>query len=165
MLPWIESGVWIRRNAALALLGVSFSAPAQDGGTFAPETSAASEAPAALEPPELVNPSPATYPADLERVTGTVELELSLDTAGVVTQVKVAVPAHPQLDEAAVEAAWGLRFRPARSGGQPVPVRVPFSYAFKLPERPPAAPRALLSGRVLSKGTRFPVPGATIRVD
>jgi len=123
-------------------------------------------APAALVPPTLSVDSPATYPAALvdARIGGSVELVLSVDTGGAVTEVEVERADHPELAEAAVIAARGLRFSPATLEGEPVAVRLPFRYTFAPPPQAQVLPIAVLEGRVRAQGTRKPIPDAVLHV-
>ncbi len=119
-----------------------------------------------LEPPTLVQDSPAKYPPELagERVAGTVRLELLVDEQGQVAEVVLLRGVHPLLDAAALHAAPSLRFTPARVDGQPVPVRLTFEYRFEAPPppEPDALPPVTLRGLVRTKGTRRPIIGAIL---
>jgi TonB family protein len=129
-----------------------------DGGTFVP-----SGAPQAqVLPPELLVPSPAPYPEALKDkpISGTVDLELLVNDHGDVEEAMVATPANPAFEAAALEAAKGLRFKPARLGEQPVAVRLHYAYVFEAPPPPPATGK--LSGEIREKGTRKPLAGAAL---
>ncbi len=64
---------------------------------------------------------------------GTVVLLLSLGADGAIAQVAIeASSGFPRLDEAAVAAAWGWRFRPARADGMGVPSVARQRVAFRL---------------------------------
>jgi TonB family protein len=125
----------------------------------------------AFQPPALVEDSPARYPRALaaEGRAGTVRLELLVDAAGEVAEARLVQGVHPLLDEAALHAAPGLRFEPARVDGEPVPVRLHFEYRFEAPrpregeEAPP--PPVTLRGLVRAKGNRRPLPGAVLISD
>jgi TonB family protein len=120
---------------------------------------------AKLVPPTLVTESPAAWPEGLEGTPGEVTLELLVDVAGAVAEVKVVqAPAEPRLTEAALKAAPGLRFTPATLGGTPVAVRLPFVYRFEPPVQVPAA-TARLTGEVRARGTRRPLADATLFLD
>jgi len=121
---------------------------------------------AKLEPPALVADSPAAWPEGLEGTPGEVTLELLVDADGAVAEAKVVgAPAEPRLAEAALKAAPGLRFTPARLGGVPVAVRLPFVYRFEPPPAPVPLPTAKLSGQVRARGTRRPLMDATLFLD
>ncbi|WP_426755917.1 TonB-dependent receptor domain-containing protein [Myxococcus sp. Y35] len=111
-------------------------------------------------PPRLLENSPAKLPDGFELTRPVVvELELTVDEAGEVTDARVTRDgAPPELVRAALHAATRLRFHPATSGGVPVAVRLPFTYRFE-----PAARSAVLTGRVRAKGTRKPLAGAVVR--
>ncbi|AKQ70310.1 TonB family protein / TonB-dependent receptor [Myxococcus hansupus] len=140
------------------LLAVSFAtAPlAAEGPAHASDAAE----PAPPEPPTLLENSPAKLPEGFPLTEPVVvELELTLDEAGEVTDVRVTRDdAPPELLRAALHAATGLRFHPAMSGGVPVAVRLPFTYRFE-----PAARVAMLTGRIRAKGTRKPLAGAVVR--
>lgn len=150
----VASEVDVRRTDA----GFSLEAEAPDAG-----------AGPSFVPPSLLEDAPAPYPPQLatERVTGTVKLELLLDTAGEVESVTLLEGVHPLLDAAALHAAPSLRFSPATVDGEPVAVRLGFEYRFEAPrELPEADAKALgpvtLKGRVRAKGNRRPIPGAVL---
>jgi len=132
-----------------------------DGGTFLPS----GVTPRQVTPPELVTPSPAPYPDALKSapISGTVDLELLIDERGDVQEIKVSTPANPAnpaFEEAALQAAKGLHFQPARLGNQAVAVRLHYAYVFEAPPPPPAL--GTLTGEVRQKGTRKPLAGASI---
>ncbi|MHB8876138.1 MAG: TonB-dependent receptor domain-containing protein [Myxococcaceae bacterium] len=121
----------------------------------------------ALEPPRLLGEVPAIYPAQLaaQGLAGEAKLQLLVGADGRVGEITLVEASHPLFAESAKEAAAKLVFAPATVEGQPVPVRLFFSYRFEAPQvRPsPPAPTATLSGLVRAKGTRRPLPGATVR--
>ena len=147
--------------APIQAAGLPPPAPAQLPSSPAPESPGA--AAASLVPPTLREDAPARLP---EGVTLTapvvVTLELTVNEAGDVTEaVSVPPEAPPEFVAAALDAARRLRFHPATSEGNPVAVRLPFTYRFEPPSTP--APRAQLTGRVRQKGTRKPLAGATVQ--
>ncbi len=102
---------------------------------------------AALVPPALLADAPAAWPEGLAATAAEVTLELLVDEAGRVAEVKVTQgPEERRLVDAALAAAPHLRFSPATLGGRPVSVRLPFVYRFEPP--PPAPARARLTGEV-----------------
>ncbi|REG29885.1 TonB family protein [Archangium gephyra] len=121
-----------------------------------------------FEAPTLVADAPARYPEALvaEPVAGTVRLELLVDEEGAVAEVRLLQGLHPLLDEAALHAAPGLRFAPAKVDGAPVPVRLHFEYRFEAPQPvaeagTPQAP-VTLRGLIRAKGNRKPLVGAVL---
>lgn len=132
-----------------------------DGGT-----------PTRFEPPTLLADSPARYPEALaaQPVGGTVRLELLVDEQGEVAEAKLLQGLHPLLDEAALHAAPGLRFTPAKVDGVAVPVRLQFEYRFEAPASPVATgerplPPVTLRGLIREKGNRKPLVGAVLVSD
>lgn len=121
----------------------------------------------AVEPPTLLEDSPAPYPERLlaQQLAGTVRLELVVDEVGQVERATVAEhSSHSLFDQAALEAARKLRFQPARLAGKSVPVRIDFYYHFVPPGPAPATERwGILTGVVRSKGNRNPIAGARVR--
>jgi TonB family protein len=169
---------------AFALLAVMAAGPAwaQDTGPQRPVPAVPPAAPAPLTPPKLLHFETAPYPPEAKQkgLAGQVDLLLSIDATGAVSQAVVTAPAGHGFDEAAVEAARKFRFAPAERGGQKVPVRIRYRYRFTLepPKPPPAsspapaptpgppqpAGTAQLSGRVLERGTRIPNAGVEVSV-
>ena len=76
-----------------------------------------------------------------------------VDEQGGVVEARVTRSAGTAFDEAALHAAAGLRFNPARLGDEPVSVRLPFLYRFEPPAAAPV-PTTVITGRVRGKGTR-----------
>lgn len=121
---------------------------------------------ARLVPPELLEFSQATYPPAAEAAgeEAAVDLLLTIDTEGTVTEATVTNSAGEAFDAAAVEAALRFRFAPARRGETPIAARIGYRYVFELtPVTPPAtgpggdeaveAPPAVadLLGRILDR--------------
>ncbi len=141
------------------------------GGAQAPGAEPAEpdgQAPAASEvqPPELLGPSTPSYP-EAARAAGLearVTLRLDIDRDGQVRRAEVVEPRGHGFDEAAIEAALKLRFRPAERRGQPIAVRILFHYDFIL-EKPVAPVSAAYAGRVtLRSADGPPLQGALIEL-
>ena len=121
-------------------------------------------------PPSLLRQVEAHFPdAALDAgAAGTVGMEIDLDAAGRVTDVRVVHSAGSGFDEAALEAVRQFEFSPAEVDGKPAPVRIAYSYEFlyrpSVVEQPIAADVVNLSGVLLERGTRRPIGGATIFV-
>jgi TonB family protein len=139
----------------------------------APARDAAAPAPAAAgvltRAPVLTRFVEAEYPPDLAAagVTGSVVLALVIDEAGAVTRGEVVESSGaPALDAAALHAVTQFLFEPAEIDGRPAAVEITYRYEFVLrPAPPPPAPAGLpvaLLGRVVERGTRSPVAGATV---
>ena len=118
-----------------------------------------------LQPPALVADSPAMWPEGLRGTASEVKLELLIDEQGAVTEVKVVEPSvYEPVTEAALKAAPGLRFSPAKMAGKPVAVRIGVVYRFE----PPASTETTLAriqGEVRARGTRRPLADAAVFVD
>ena len=135
---------------------------------------AAGEAPPAgtlTRPPELVEFVPAEYPPEAEAagVEGSVLLAIVIGEDGTVREARVVDPGpHPGFAPAALHAVVQFRFRPAEIDGKPAAVEIEYRYDFILrrpePKPPPEAP-VVLEGRVVERGTRTPVAGATVEAE
>ncbi len=132
--------------------------------------------------PELTRFVEAEYPpaAEEQGLGGDVVLEIDLSETGAVTDARVIAPAGHGFDEAALAAAKQFQFSPAEIDGKPAAVRIEYRYHFELkPEPPPpppvepppgevAAPEkpgiVNLRGRIVTRGTKEPVVGASVDV-
>ena len=143
---------------ALAVMAIARAARAETPGP----------APAgALTPPRLLTFVEAEYPAAARDAHAgqliSVDLELSIDAAGAVTEVHVTGPAGEGFDEAAQAAARRFVFEPARRGTQPIPARIRYRYAFQPPPAPPPPPTTgVLEGHVLVRGAERAAAGAAV---
>jgi TonB family protein len=134
---------------------------------------ASADAPAAgtlTRPPELLEFVPAEYPPEAEAagIQGSVVLSIVIGEEGEVREARIVEPgAHPGFGPAALHAVSQFRFRPAEIDGKPAAVEITYRYDFvlKKPEPPPAPVEApiALEGRVVERGTRSPVAGATVQ--
>ena len=107
-----------------------------------------------ITPPVVVEGSQVqpSYPDSARQlgVQGTATLRLHVLTDGRVGEVTVEQSAgHPDLDQAAIDAARRWRFEPARRGTEPVPVWIRLAMTFSLREVPnPDLARAVKAGIV-----------------
>ena len=135
----------------------------------------------------------AEYPAEARAkgISTDVILLLSITADGKVDTVGIAEPVEPPgmgFEEAATVAARQFGFEPAEIAGKPIAVQISYRYRFKLtspapspspsaagtaihpppPASSPPAPvrRAVtnLSGLLLERGTRLPLPGILVTV-
>lgn len=88
------------------------------------------------EPPRLVRAVAPDYPLalNLARISGTLELEFTVDTKGKVIEPRVVKSPHPLFEGAALAAIVQWQFRPARKNGRLVNVRVQVPMEFSLEE-------------------------------
>src|SRR5262245_28711592 len=122
--------------------------------------SAAQAAEAVL--PELIEYSPAAYPEQaLERsIEGDVVLGITVAEDGTVVDVEVIEPAGHGFDGPAREAAWTMRFTPARdAAGEPVSARIEYRYQFTMDEVPPLS----IEGVVREQSSKGVIAGALVR--
>jgi TonB family protein len=129
--------------------------------------------------PELVQFVEAEYPPDevVAHRGAEVVLDVDIDQAGAVTKVSVVSTSleppqggdprrEARFAHAAVEAATRFRFTPAEIDGKPAAVRITYRYRFTVKEEKAPASEApvAIDGRLLERGTRRPVRGASVGV-
>ncbi|GAB4304646.1 MAG: TonB-dependent receptor [Myxococcota bacterium] len=155
-----------------------------------PATAAAVAEPALTKLPELIEFVEAEYPQEARRknLTGDVILSLIVNEKGDVETAEVVQSAGRAFDESALNAVKKFRFSPAEMNGEPVPVRITYRYSFVLreqaetpatktpiaetaedesaleEERPATFAPVNLIGRVLERGTRAPIVGASVYI-
>ena len=94
-----------------------------------------------LEPPVVINPDPGVeYPAALfeQGIEGKVVLRLFVDSTGHLVRDSTRIAessGYPALDSAALSAAAGFRFAPARDNDVPVSVAFLQPVQFRHPQR------------------------------
>lgn len=74
------------------------------------------------------------YPesAKQAKVEGKVYVKLFIDEKGNVAEAKIAKGVSADLNDAAIKAVKGVKFKPAKKNGQPVKVKVVLPIVFKL---------------------------------
>jgi len=77
-----------------------------------------------------------TYPESArgEGLEGTVWLRVLVDENGAVSQAVVIKSVREDLDQAALQSAWKIKYAPAKSQGKPVAVWMVYSITFELDE-------------------------------
>lgn len=97
-----------------------------------------------LTPPQLVEAPPVSLPEDAEPLPpdAAVELVITIDRDGSVSEARVFTPLRDDVDALVLEAAQGMRFEPATRDGEPIPARVRFRYRITPPAPPPEAQAA-----------------------
>ena len=184
----------LARTLAVVSLAAGAAPPAlaQDMAQPLPPPPGAEQAPAPRAPvltraPVLLKEPAPVYPPDAlaARLSADVELTIDIGADGRVTKAAVAEGAGHGFDEAALDAARVLEFTPAEVDGRPSPIRIEFVLHFRPPELPPEdappaepapappplaalppapPPRLILRGHIREKGTREPIPGASVLV-
>ncbi len=133
--------------AATSLLSVAVfpsAGHAQPGGNQAqPEKEPSGDAstPDAVQPPVLLSEVNSVAPPDVELEQAVyVDLELTIDERGSVTDVRVMDAPMADLADAAQRSARGFQFQPARVGTTPTAVVIEYRYWFRPEPQVPDAP-------------------------
>jgi TonB family protein len=134
--------------------------------------------------PKLISPAKVEYPKQAIGKAEEVEVRLlvDLDETGAVTGAAVVAPEQPTglgFEEAALTAAYDLKFEPAEMAGKPVAVQINYVFKF-IPPKPPApapepakqaeapkpkpVPVENLTGTLVERGTRLPLAGILVTV-
>jgi TonB family protein len=126
-----------------------------------------------LTPPKLITFVPAKSPESAGTPPRTepvdVEVEITLDATGKVTEARVPAPVgegdptRQAFESAAVEAVKQFVFEPAKRGEQAIPSRIKYRYVFDPPPPPPPTTGAL-EGKVIVRATGQPAAGAAVSV-
>ena len=163
------------RCSLLATLLVAASALAQEAydgvsrRTQVPDASV----PVMTRAPELLESAPPEFPDEARDAgaSGDVTMRLTIGPTGKVEQAEIVSSAGSGFDEAALAAARKFVFRPAEIDGKPGAVQIEYTqhFTWAAPPQPPDAgppPRAVatLSGQLIEKGSRHPIPSATLQV-
>jgi len=149
MCPWI---------ALCLLLGGARVAAAQ-------KEAVPSDPPPVVVPPQLKVFVHAEYPVGAveEGVEAAVGMLGVVDGTGAVREVVVDVRAGPEFDAAALAAVKQFEFEPAMMDGQPIPVRIGYTYRFKLEKKAVKKEAGqVVSGVVKEKGVGVPGVGAEV---
>ena len=85
-----------------------------------------------FEPATVVSSVEPIYPA-MAMGAGTVVLEVSIDAAGEMQNVKVISGSGGGFDSSALDAIKGWKFKPAMLEGKPIPSVVPVAFSFSWP--------------------------------
>ena len=90
-----------------------------------------------LERPQLLEDSPPVYPREAmdAQEEADVTVWITVSEEGQVVETELTEAHGFGFDEAALSAARGLRFSPARVGGVPTPVKIRYTFRFRLPEK------------------------------
>jgi TonB family protein len=87
-----------------------------------------------VTPPKLLYKIEPSYSEEARtlKYSATVLLKVVIDVDGFAKDIRVAEGAGLGLDEKAIEALKGWRFKPGESGGVPVPVQASIEVNFKM---------------------------------
>lgn len=90
----------------------------------------------AMEPPVPVRTVRPAYPESLRRdgITGIVTVSCTIDEKGNVVDPKVVKTTNDAFSHPAIEALSHWKFKPAKKGGNAVPIKVSFPIQFKMDE-------------------------------
>ncbi|QRK04200.1 TonB family protein [Archangium violaceum] len=166
----IRSALWLLL-AVLSLSSVRAWAQSYDGARRE-EVDAGVHTPVLTKAPELIHFVEAVYPPEAAAIgkTASVEMLVTIDEKGAVSDAQVVSPVGDGFDEAALAAVRQFQFSPAEVDGAPAPIQIQYVYNFVLqppkPEEsapPPPPPQATLTGQLLERGSRSRVGGATVR--
>lgn len=155
---------------ALVLVLFTARADAYEGAGLTDEPEEPAPAPQLTRPPEVKRFVEAAYPPEAlaEGRGGDVVLQIDIEADGTVSRAEVVGSAGVEFDEAAREALLQFEFIPAEIDHVPATVRLEYLYRFEprppAPAQPeePAEQPINLRGRVLQRGTREPLVGATV---
>jgi TonB family protein len=161
----------------LALFGLllSTSALAQYEGAKRLEIDGGVHIPVLTREPTVAAFVQAEYPAQAQTdgLAAAVRLLVTIVADGTVSNASVIEPVGNGFDEAALDAVRKFLFTPAEVDGAPAPIQIEYVYNFVLevpdagaPELdagPPPPPKAHLKGRLLARGSRTRIEGATVR--
>lgn len=93
-------------------------------------------------PPRVSRSVTPAFPEGTSETTSQVVVAVTVGESGEVTAAEILASGGEAFDRAALEAAWKLRFEPARRGDRAVAARIPFTFDFVRPETPAPEPVA-----------------------
>ena len=163
------------RLLVLLCLFLGTAARAQYEGARRVEVDAGVHVPVMTREPTVSTFVQATYPprAQAEGLSAKVRMLITIGADGSVRDASVVEPVGNGFDEAALAAVRAFRFTPAEVDNVPAPIQIEYIYNFELqvmdagaPDLdagPPPPPQAHLKGRLLARGSRNRIQGATVR--
>lgn len=168
-LPTVSPGLLAFLACAVALRASAYEGSSRPESVPEPE-----HTPVMTRAPELLEAHEPVYPSELveREARGDVLLLIDIDVDGTVSRAEVVQSSGERLfDRAAVRALVLYRFSPAEFDGVPTLVRVEYRQHFvpdlveeeRKPDDETPAP-VNLHGRVLERGTRDPIEGASVYV-
>lgn len=171
-LQWLFCSPLLVAGVTLSAGGASAQVAEDEPAVEAAQEESGGQEQAGVVPPELIHYEPPVYPpaAFQQGLQAEVRLQLTVEEDGTVSDPEVVAPVGHGFDEAALEAALGLLFRPALVNGESRKVRIGFSYSFTLdevekePEEQEEAKWGELGGQILLADSDTPLPGVQIQV-
>ena len=169
-------------SAAVLSAATPASAADPPAGEAASEASPAQPVivpPAMLEFASAVLPEGAAELAPPDATSIDVVVVITIGIDGLVSDAEIRAGAGEPFDSAALAACRKFVFRPARVDGQPVAVKVPYTYVFEIErkviektvvEEPPAEPErergeGVVAGGIAERGTRSPLAAILITIE
>jgi TonB family protein len=163
----LRRGGWLAAaSACLLVMSVTNAAHAQPGGAGVTRPKEEPEPPPpppppVITPPELEKDDGAKYPeqAIRDKVKDPVEVVLVVvvDPTGAVKDATVEAPQGHGFDEAAVEAAKKVTYKPATRNGTPIAAKIKHKYTF-------TPPPSRFVGKVTTRLRDSAIGGATITI-
>jgi TonB family protein len=113
------------------------SAPSPTGSPFLKVCNAKNPPPCADKPPVVTDQPAPEYSEEARKakIEGTVVLGVVVGTDGRAHDIQVLTPLGYGLDERAIKALKGWRFKPARNNGKRVPVQIRIDMLFRIAPR------------------------------
>ena len=117
-----------------------------------------------VTPPRLIEAPAIELPAGTEPLPddAAVDLRVTIDASGAVTDVEVIAPLREDIDALVVEAARGMRFEPARRGGVAIPSQIQFRYRVEIAAEGTDAGTGTDTGTGTGDGSRIAEDGSRI---
>ncbi len=158
--------------ACVSMLLLAGPAGADEAAPLPAAATSTAEAKPVLDPPKPATSTAIDLPAGVTQISQpvVVRVRITVTAEGTVKKVELLSEPQPPFDQAVLDAAQKWVFKPARYGGKPVAVAISYTHTF-VPRPPPRvvpqkpggpAMTAMLHGRLVEKGTRGPVQGATL---
>ena len=121
-----------------------------------------------ISPPKLLKFVHATYPSKAKEkgLEGAVDLTVVVTVEGMAEEIQVLTSVGHGFDEAAIAAVSQFTFEPAMMDGNPIPVRIGYTYRFKLEKKEvKIEPGQVVSGTIKERGVGLPIVGAEVTIE
>lgn len=155
--------MWIRTFAALLVIGLGACKKGEDSGLpFQTVGRQPDVAPAMLNKELPFRYPPALY---AQKVQGNVTLRIFIDRDGSIVPDSTRIAetsGFTALDSAAMKGSRDLKFEPAKTQGQPVPVSILLPVYFRHPDAPPLAGDSIIKRDTTASSTPASAPPAKV---